>query len=219
VLRVFRDRSEGGEALAERLITMDLPSPRCVIALPRGGLPTAAVIARRLCAPLDVITVRKVGLPWNPECAIGAVAPGVVYRDEAMLPLSGLTPEGFDALATAAEAERQRRERRYREGRPPLNLKGCTAILVDDGLATGATMLAAVRAARAAGAARIIAAVPVASAEALARVTRETDQALAVCVPSAFAAVGQWYERFAQVEDEEALAILRAAPRAATSAA
>ena len=179
-----------------------------MLALPRGGLPTALVVARRLGAALDVLTVRKVGLPGDPECAIGAVGPGVEFRDDGVLRLSGLTTQDFAVLAHAAATERTRRELQYRRHLPALDLAGSTAVIVDDGLATGATMIAALRAARAAGATHVVAAAPVASAEALARVQREADAAVAALTPASFSCVGEWYASFDQVQDDEALALL-----------
>ena len=206
--RRFEDRAAAGESLATMLFRMALPKPLVVLALPRGGLPVSVPVARRLGARLDVMTVRKIGLPANPEQAIGAVAAGVVYRDEAILPYTGLDEASFRRLATAAEVQRQRREQLFRDQREACALQGTTAILVDDGIATGATMIAAIRAARAAGARRVVAAAPVASQSAFARLQAEADDVVVAQVPTGFSSVGEWYRSFPQVEDDEALALL-----------
>ncbi len=210
--RIFEDRAEAGSRLASLLQRRTLAAPCVVLALPRGGLPVALPVARRLGARLDVMTVRKIGLPSDPERAVGAVAPGIVYRDEATEFLSGLDDATFQQLADIAEAQRRRREQLFRTQRPAADLHHATVILVDDGIATGATMIAAVRAARAAGASYIVAAAPVASIEAVRRLQGEVAELVVLQVPTAFNSVAEWYGDFRQVEDEEALALYAQEP-------
>lgn len=211
----FRNRTEGGEFLARCLQQSPLQRPVTVLALPRGGLPTALAVARSLQAPLDIITVRKIGLPENPEFAVGAVAAGVVFQDEPSTGLSGVTPEVFSVLARQAQRELQRREAHYRQHLGELDLTGQTAILVDDGLATGATMLAAVQAVRARGAPRVIVAAPVASVEAAARVREVADAVVFAKLPATLRSVGEWYQEFDQVSDQETIFLLESAARQA----
>jgi len=181
-----------------------------VLGLPRGGVPVAAEVARALEAPLDVLVVRKLGVPGHEELAMGALAPGgrIVVQEDVLREL-GL---GRDAIAAAARAEAHelaRREHAYRAGRPPLDLDGRTAILVDDGLATGASMRAAVGAARALGAARVVVAVPVAPPGAADPALLGADEVACLATPDAFDGVGCWYDDFTQTSDEEVLALLR----------
>ena len=166
-------------------------------------------VAQRLGAPLDVLVVRKVGAPGQPELAIGAVAPGVTVSDDATLAMLGVTPEYFEMAARHERLEVERRERMFRERRPPLDLHGRTAILVDDGLATGSTMLAGVGVARQLGAERVIVAVPVAAREAVERLQGKADQVISLLMPEPFAAVGYWYEDFTQTEDAEVRRLLQ----------
>jgi putative phosphoribosyl transferase len=170
----------------------------------------AVEVARALRAPLDVMLVRKIGMPGEPELALGAIAAGgVTVRQSVQLPGYGPDAQEFAALAERERGELGRRERLYRAGRPPLDLKGKTAILVDDGLATGATMLAAVRAARQAGAAAVVAAAPVASDESAALVGAECDAIVILGIPPSLRGVGEWYLDFGQVEDLEVCALLK----------
>lgn len=206
--RRFRDRRAAGQSLALLLQQQPLSGPCIVLALPRGGLPVAVPVAKALGAPLDVLVVRKIGLSSNPECAIGAVAPGIVYHDASVLPWTGLDAADLQTLAARAEQARREREHRFHAHHAAPDLSGRTAIVVDDGIATGATMIAALRAARAAGASQVIAAAPVASHEAMARLAAEADECRVVSVPPVFNAVGEWYEDFPQVSDAEALALL-----------
>ncbi|HVN43909.1 MAG TPA: phosphoribosyltransferase family protein [Steroidobacteraceae bacterium] len=206
---VFADRAAAGEALAAMMQQRKLPPPLLILGLPRGGVPVAHEIACRLDAPLDVMLVRKIGMPGQPELAMGAVAPGgIVVRDaslERMFPDIG--PD-FERVAAQERLELARREQVYRAGLAPLALQGKTVVLVDDGLATGATMLAAVRAARAGGAARIVVAAPVASPQAARLVGEEADELVILETPEMLFAIGEWYERFEQLDDAEVCELL-----------
>jgi putative phosphoribosyl transferase len=208
--RVFADRAAAGAALARELQQHQLPPPVLILALPRGGVPVAHEIARVLGTPLDVMLVRKVGMPGQPELAIGAVASGDIVVREAGLErdFPGITA-AFERIATQERRELQRREQVYRAGLAPLLLEGKSVVLVDDGLATGSTMLAAVRAARAGRAARIIVAVPVGSPQAAELLAPEADQLVILQTPAVLFAIGEWYERFEQLEDEEVCRLLR----------
>jgi predicted phosphoribosyltransferase len=210
----FQDRHRAGALLGEAVGRAALPPPVLVLGLPRGGVAVAYEVARAIDAPLDVLVVRKVGMPGQPELAIGAIASGdvTVHEPGAAPYLPSLQPS-FASLAAAERRELLRRERVYRMGLPPLNLAGRTVVLVDDGLATGATMLAAVRAARKLRAARVIAAAPVASAEAAARIAAEADDTVFLESPELLFAVGEWYEQFPQLEDIEVNGLLARAAR------
>lgn len=207
--RIFADRTAAGIALARELQKDLLPPPLIVLGLPRGGVPVAYEVARILQAPLDVLLVRKIGLPGQPELAMGAVASGGIVVHEGGIEKS--FPDlalGFDQLAAAQRTELERRERLYRRGLSSLELTGKTAILVDDGLATGSTMLAAIRAARKAGAGKIVAAAPVASSEAAGLVRAEADATVLLETPPALFAIGQWYRDFEQLDDAQVCRLL-----------
>ena len=211
MVRVFPDRSAAGRELAAALLPLGLEDP-IVLALPRGGVPVGYEVAHLMGAPLDVLVVRKVGAPDQPELAIGAVgAADVTVADEQTMALVGVGPEVFTALARAEQAEVTRRDRMFREGQPPLDLRGRHAILVDDGLATGATMQAAVEVARRLGAAQVIVAVPVGAPEACERLAQRADRVVCLFRPDAFVAVGYWYRDFAQTDDAEVIRLLRLA--------
>lgn len=201
---VFADRAVAGRELGRVLVKRKLEPPLLVLGLPRGGVPVAYEVARALHAPLDVMIVRKIGMPGQPELAIGAIASGnITVRGRGSdldLP--------FEQVARRERAELERRERSYRADRAPLQLQGKTVVLVDDGLATGATMIAAVRAARQAGAMRIVVAAPVASDEATQLLAQEADELVILETPPDLFAIGQWYENFTQVEDAEVCALL-----------
>jgi len=206
---VFPDRAAAGGALAARMLQQHLTPPVLVLALPRGGVPVAYEIARALAAPLDVMLVRKVGMPGQPELAIGAVAAGdIVVHERSIGQEFPAIAADFERIAAQERRELRRREQVYRAGLGPLVLQGRTVLLVDDGLATGSTMLAAVRAARAGGAARIVVAAPVASPQAAELVGAEADQLIILQIPAILFAIGQWYECFEQLEDEEVCRLL-----------
>jgi len=207
---VFRDRREAGERLADRLAGLEDIRERdvTVLGIPRGGVVVADEVAERLAAPLDVVIPRKLGAPGNPELAIGAVAPGQRVLDERMVRALGVPESYLDREVARAEQEIERRERRYRAGLPPLELNDRTAIVVDDGVATGSTAVAALRWARARGAAAVVLGVPVAPAPTARQLSREADEVLALETPDLFHAVGQWYRHFGQVSDDEVVRIL-----------
>jgi putative phosphoribosyl transferase len=209
IARVFADRAAAGVALAQQLQGRALPSPVLVLGLPRGGVPIAHEIAQEFEAPLDVMLVRKIGMPGQPELAIGALASGeIVVRDRSIERIFPGIAEEFDRVAAAERRELLRREAVYRAGLPPLVLEGKTVVLVDDGLATGSTMLAAVRAARAGGAGLVVVAAPVASAQAAQLVGAEADRLVILQTPPMLFAIGEWYERFEQLEDAEVCRLL-----------
>lgn len=201
-LRQFADRREAGVELARSVSRLQLRAPLIVLALPRGGVPVAYEVARALHAPLDVLVVRKIGMPDQPELAIGAIASGnIIVRDPYAALALGPDPRAFAALAERERAELVRRERSYRGGRPPLKLNGMTVVLVDDGLATGATMLAALRSAREAGASSVIVAAPVASDSASALVGGEADALVLLETSAELHSIGEWYGDFTQLDD------------------
>lgn len=207
----FADRHDAGRRLAADLRAMALARP-IVLALPRGGVPVAGQVARELNAPLEILAVRKLGAPGNPELGVGAIAEdGTSVLDAGLAARTGMTPELLDRTVAAETAELQRRVAAYRGGRAPLDVRGRTVIVVDDGMATGHTDLAAVRAARGRGAARIVVAVPVASPEAVELVGGEADQVVAHAVPHDLLGVGRWCEDFEPVGDAAVLAELAAA--------
>jgi len=213
--RTFVDRVDAGRELAARLGQYKHRPDVLVLGLPRGGVPVAFEIAQSLHAPLDVMIVRKLGAPGQPELAIGAVASGgVTVLNEDILDFFG-DSISLEEAETAQCAEIERRERVYRGGRPPITVKGQTVILVDDGAATGATMLAAVRAARKLEAKKVVVALPVASTSAYEMLSREADEVICISVPPGFYAVGQWYIDFAQTTDEEVQDLLARAGRLA----
>jgi putative phosphoribosyl transferase len=205
----FVDRAAAGVALARKLKRQSLQPPLLVLGLPRGGVPVACEVAHALNAPLDVTVVRKVGMPGQPELAIGAIATGnVVVREPRSAEETPDFPTTFDQIVEDERRELERRERTYRPGLGPLGLQGKTVILIDDGLATGATMLAAVRAARNSGATEIVVAAPVASPQAVDLVSTEANDVVILQIPGQLLSVGEWYERFEQVEDIEVRRLL-----------
>lgn len=210
---MFRDRSDAGRRLAVSLADYRRTRP-LVLALPRGGLPVALPVAQALEADLDVLIVRKLGVPGNPEFAMGAVGEdGIVVIDHGVRRHLHLTPDQVELVAVRERAEVQRRVREYRGEERPLRVAGRNVIIVDDGLATGSTAAAAVRVARCLGVGHLTLAVPVGSADAVAALRPMVDDLRCLEVPAEFRAVGQYYESFDQVPDEQVLAILRQQPR------
>ena len=209
--RTYIDRDDAGRQLGEAVRASVHAGDLIVLGLPRGGVPVAAAVATALGAPLDVLVVRKVGVPGQPELAMGAVAAGgVEARVAEVLALLPGAARQFNAVAERERQEVARREHAYRGARPPLELAGRTVVLVDDGLATGATMEAAVRACRAGGAARVVVAVPVGAPDSVARLKLLADAVVCIQQPAGFAAVGQWYRAFDQLEDEDVRKVLAA---------
>jgi predicted phosphoribosyltransferase len=209
---VYRDRRDAGRVLATSLRAHAGRPGLLVLALPRGGVPVAAEVAEALHAPLDVFVVRKLGMPGHEEYAMGAIASGGVrVLDEQTVHRLGLSDDEVDAVTRAEQRELDRRERLYRDDRPMPELRGRTVILVDDGLATGSTMLAAVRAVRAQRPARIVVAVPTAAADTCDMLRDEADEVICADTPDAFRAVSLWYDDFSQTSDEEVRQLLQQA--------
>lgn len=205
----FRDRHDAGRRLADALARRAPLHARVILALPRGGVPVGWEVARALGAPLDVMVVRKLGVPGHEELAMGAIASGGirVVSDEVVQALA-IPARVLADTAVMEEDELLRRERAFRGDRPATRLAGCTVVLVDDGLATGSTMLAAVAAARAASAARVVVAVPVAPRETCRMLSEHADEVLCLSTPARFRAVGDWYDDFSQVDDDEVRRLL-----------
>jgi putative phosphoribosyl transferase len=218
-MRPFKDRNQAGALLAERLVALgyDRQPNLLVFGLPRGGVPVAFQVARRLRAPLEVWVVRKLGTPGHEELALGAIASGGgrVLNQEIVDSLQ-ISAQTIATVEQQQQAELERRERLYRGSRPFPELKGKTVLLVDDGLATGATMKAAIAAARQKKPARLVVAVPVAPPDTVAEIQALVDEVVCLETPVFFQAVGLWYEHFPQTSDEEVLALLQAASARST---
>ena len=209
-LLTFEDRADAGRRLAEGLASLR-GEDVVVLGLPRGGVPVAAEVARALQAPLDVIVVRKVGVPWQPELAMGAVGEdGVRVVNEDVVRTAGVSQARWERVEAAERHELERRVRRFRGDRAREPLTGRTVIVVDDGIATGSTAQAACRVARASGAARVVLAVPVAPAGSIDAMRRAADEVVVLETPAHFHAVGQWYTDFSQTTDDEVVALLHA---------
>jgi len=205
----FANRTEAGRLLAEKLVQYAGRDDVVVLGLPRGGVPVAYQVARRLGAPLDVFIVRKLGVPGFEELAAGAIASGGVrVLNEDVVRAIPHADEAIEAVTARETAELERREQIYREGRPPPEFHDRIVILVDDGLATGATMRAAVKALRQSGAAKIVVAVPVGPPDTCRELEEEADETICLSTPEFFQAVGQYYEDFSQTSDEDVRELL-----------
>jgi predicted phosphoribosyltransferase len=216
----YRDRRHAGVVLAQNLEHYRGRTDLAVLALPRGGVPVADEVARALNAPLDIFVVRKLGAPGQEELAMGAIASGGVrVLNDDTIKWYGLSPAVIDQVAQRELAELARREEVYRQGRPLIPVSDRTVILVDDGLATGATMQAAALAARRLSPARVVVAVPVGAAESCAALSAIADEVVCPMIPTSLTAVGLWYEDFSQTSDEEVRGILDARLHAETGGA
>jgi len=212
-VRVFHDRRDAGRQLGQLLAPLR-GEDVVVLGLPRGGVPVAAEVAAVLRAPLDVVLVRKLGVPWQPELAMGAVGEGgVVVRNERVLEQVEGADDAFGDVLRREQAELARRSQLLRGDRPPLGWTDRVAVLVDDGVATGATAVAAAGVVRAGGAGRVVLAVPVAPPAAVARMAAHADEVVVVQQPARFTSVGAWYRDFTQTADDEVVRLLAAADR------
>jgi predicted phosphoribosyltransferase len=208
--RAFRDRAEAGRILARELSAYVGRPDVVVLGLPRGGVPVAAEVASALGARLDVFVVRKLGVPGHAELAMGAIAPGGTrVLNRSVVDALAISEDVIDAVVVREETELDRRTKRYRGDRPPIELTGSVAIVVDDGLATGATMRVAVTALRAQEPARVVVAVPVGAAETCRELRDQADELVCARTPANFHAVGQWYEDFSPTSDDEVRTLLR----------
>lgn len=207
--KVFADRAEAGTLLASKLMHYAHQPDVLVLGLPRGGVPVAYPIAQALGAPLDVFVVRKVGVPGQGELAMGAIAMGgVTILNQELIDEIGISPSVVESVVKHESVELSRRERLYRGNQPPFNVQGQTVIVVDDGLATGATMLAAVVALQKMKPAKIVIAVPVASKQIYEAFRGKADEIVCGITPSPFIAVGAWYNNFSQTTDDEVRQLL-----------
>jgi predicted phosphoribosyltransferase len=210
----FLDRYEAGRRLAAALKKFADEPDLLILALPRGGVPVAYEVARALHAPLDVFLVRKLAFPGHPELAMGAIATGGVrILDQFLIQTYGVSPRDIERVTASEQRELERREHLYRDDRPPPDVKGRTVILIDDGLATGSTMRAAVEALRQEGARKIIVAVPVAPPETCESFKSEVDEIICAMTPEPFRAVGIWYADFSETSDDEVRDLLARAER------
>lgn len=205
---ILADRKQAGMLLGERLLALPLREP-LLLALPRGGVPVAFEAAKMLGAELEVLVVRKVGVPWHPELGMGAIAEaGQVWIDERTVRHAGCLPDDVSRAVAKEERELERRVKLFRGGRPLPSLRGRSAVIIDDGIAMGVTARVACAYARAQGAAQVVLAVPVCSARTAEVLRAEVDELVCLHEPDEFYAVGQFYEDFDQVEDREVLALL-----------
>jgi putative phosphoribosyl transferase len=220
VLTPFENRVEAGRMLGARLAGLRLANP-VVLALPRGGVPVALEVARALDAPLDLLLVRKIGVPWQPELAVAAVMDGaepVVVIERHIQAETGVKQEYIEQRAKEELAEIERRRRTYLADRAPVPVTGRTAIVVDDGIATGTTMRAALKGLRRRNPARLVLAVPVAPPDTINELRQEVDDVVCLAQPSFFGAIGYFYRDFHQLSDDEVIALMRQAPLAAGTA-
>ena len=216
--QILNDRQEAGRRLGERLLRFRRQHP-VILGIPRGGVVLAAKIADMLDAPLDILAVRKIGAPINPEYGLGAVAEGGIrLLDAPRIEELGYSPASLEPVIEEELKELERRIRRYREGRPRIELRNRSVILVDDGVATGGTVRVAIQALRALHVSRIILALGVCPPETYARLRQEADDIVVLAIPHTFYAVGEWYRKFEPVEDEEVCELLRSAVAARRSA-
>lgn len=211
---MFRDRVEAGRRLAEHLTHYASRDDVVVLGLPRGGVPVAFEVAVRLDAPLDVIVVRKLGVPYQPELAMGALGEeGVRVLDTRIMAMAGISQNELEAVERRERAELHRRAERFRKGRPRVQLDGKVAVIVDDGIATGSTIKAACQVAREFGAARVVVAAPVAPTDATERLAADADEIVIAEQPRGFYAIGQFYDDFDQTTDEEVISLLESATK------
>jgi putative phosphoribosyl transferase len=204
---MFADRRDAGQRLSAVLESLR-GEDVVVLGIPRGGVEVAAVVAENLQAPLDIVVPRKVGAPGNPELGLGAVAEDVEVLDQHLIRVLDVSEEYVRREIAAQREEIARRSSLYRSGRPPVDLEGKVAVVVDDGVATGGTAAAALRWARARGASKVVLAVPVAPGEAVRRLKDEADEIRVLATPEPFFAVGQWYRSFPQVSDDRVIEVL-----------
>jgi putative phosphoribosyl transferase len=205
-MRRFADRRAAGRELGERLAELELPNKLLVLGLPRGGVPVACEVAAALRAPVDVLVVRKLGAPFNRELALGAIAyGGVTLYNRDLLREAGLREPDLEPIRACELTELRRREIAYRGDRPPPDVAGATVVIVDDGMATGATMHAAVAATRVLHPQTVIVAVPTAAIDAVDRLERVADRVVALLTPEPYFGVGAWYSQFEQLTDAEVL--------------
>jgi putative phosphoribosyl transferase len=205
----FKDRVQAGELLAQQLTAYQGRPDVVILALPRGGVPVAYQVASQLDLPLDIIIVRKIGMPGHKEFAIGAIASGGAhYLQDDVIQAFSVPQPAVDLVLQEEEIELKRREKLYRHGRPAIPLLHQTAIVIDDGLATGSSMKAAIQAVRKQQPRHIIVAVPVASHSAIESLQTDVDEVISLSTPEPFFAVGQWYERFDQTSDQEVIRLL-----------
>ena len=206
---IFQDRLDAGRRLAARLNYLR-GQDVVVLGLPRGGVPVAHEVAKELGVPLDIIVVRKLGVPSQPELAMGAVSEGgVLVTNDEIVRITKITPQEFALAATREHAEVEKRAKRFRGDRPQVSLTGRIALVVDDGIATGSSAQAACKVARAQGAAKVLLAAPVASANAVRLLSNDADEVICLQIPDLFFAVGEWYQDFSATTDEEVADLLR----------
>ena len=207
---IFKDRQEAGYKLISKLQKYKNKTDVIVLGLPRGGIVTAFEIAKGLNLPLDLVVTRKIGAPDNPEFAIGAITEkGEGIFNEATISIYGISQRYIDKEIKKEKKEAERRLRVYRENRPPLNLQGKIAILVDDGVATGLTLRAAIKSVKIKNAKKIVVAVPVIAQDSLEKIENEVDEVVYLNSPLYFSAIGSFYESFTQTEDEEVIALMK----------